>query len=136
MPQYLSPGVYVEEVPSAIKPIAGVSTSTAGFIGIVPDKIQLLTKDPDAATPGTTKFVDFTLPTPAKTPKLITSWTQFAKAFGDLIGDEKLPATVVPKAAESADSKPADPKAADSKPADPKAVDEMGKLFVEVFDNG
>ncbi len=93
MPQYLSPGVYVEEVPSAIKPIAGVSTSTAGFIGIVPDKVHLLTKDPAAATPGTTKFVDFTLPTPAKTPKLITSWTQFAKAFGDLIGDETAPAT-------------------------------------------
>jgi uncharacterized protein len=37
MPQYLSPGVYVEEVPSAIKPIAGVSTSTAGFIGVVAD---------------------------------------------------------------------------------------------------
>lgn len=36
MPQYLSPGVYVEEVPSAVKPIAGVSTSTAGFIGLVP----------------------------------------------------------------------------------------------------
>ncbi|HWS90139.1 MAG TPA: phage tail sheath C-terminal domain-containing protein [Pyrinomonadaceae bacterium] len=33
MPQYMSPGVYVEEVPSAIKAIAGVSTSTAGFIG-------------------------------------------------------------------------------------------------------
>ncbi|MBW4631801.1 MAG: phage tail sheath subtilisin-like domain-containing protein [Iphinoe sp. HA4291-MV1] len=38
MPQYFSPGVYVEEIPSAIKAIAGVSTSTAGFIGmIVPD---------------------------------------------------------------------------------------------------
>ena len=37
MPQYLSPGVYVEEVPSSIKPIAGVSTSTAGFLGVVPD---------------------------------------------------------------------------------------------------
>jgi hypothetical protein len=34
MPQYLSPGVYVEEVPSSIKAIAGVSTSTAGFIGV------------------------------------------------------------------------------------------------------
>jgi uncharacterized protein len=40
MPQYLSPGVYVEEVPSAIKPIAGVSTSTAGFIGVVADSID------------------------------------------------------------------------------------------------
>lgn len=33
MPQYLSPGVYVQEVPSAVQPIAGVGTSTAGFIG-------------------------------------------------------------------------------------------------------
>lgn len=40
MPQYLSPGVYVEEVPSAVKPIAGVSTSTAGFIGVVADTID------------------------------------------------------------------------------------------------
>jgi len=36
MPQYFAPGVYVEEVPSAVKAIAGVGTSTAGFIGIVP----------------------------------------------------------------------------------------------------
>jgi phage tail sheath protein FI len=41
MPQYLSPGVYVEEVPSAVKPIAGVSTSTAGFIGIVKDELSV-----------------------------------------------------------------------------------------------
>jgi phage tail sheath protein FI len=41
MPQYLSPGVYVEEVPSAVKPIAGVGTSTAGFIGVVPDTIYI-----------------------------------------------------------------------------------------------
>src|SRR5215813_4958265 len=41
MPQYLSPGVYVEEVPSAVKPIAGVSTSTAGFIGIVADVLAV-----------------------------------------------------------------------------------------------
>jgi uncharacterized protein len=41
MPQYLSPGVYVEEVPSAIKPIAGVSTSTAAFIGVIPDSLSV-----------------------------------------------------------------------------------------------
>jgi hypothetical protein len=39
MPQYLAPGVYVEEVPSAVKPIAGVGASTAGFIGVVPDTL-------------------------------------------------------------------------------------------------
>ena len=41
MAQYLSPGVYVEEVPSAVQAIAGVGTSTAAFIGIVPDTIDL-----------------------------------------------------------------------------------------------
>jgi phage tail sheath protein FI len=35
MADYRAPGVYVEEVPSAVKPIAGVSTSTAGFVGVV-----------------------------------------------------------------------------------------------------
>jgi len=33
MPEYLSPGVYVEEVPSGANAIEGVSTSTAAFIG-------------------------------------------------------------------------------------------------------
>lgn len=41
MPQYLSPGVYVEEVPPSARPIAGVGTSTAGFIGIVPDTVTI-----------------------------------------------------------------------------------------------
>ena len=43
MAQYASPGVYVEEVPSATKPIAGVSTSTAGFIGILPTSYRVPT---------------------------------------------------------------------------------------------
>lgn len=34
MPEYLSPGVYVEEVDTGNKPIEGVATSTAGFLGI------------------------------------------------------------------------------------------------------
>ena len=37
---YLAPGVYVEEVPSAQQPIAGVGTNTVGFVGIVPDVIK------------------------------------------------------------------------------------------------
>jgi phage tail sheath protein FI len=39
MAPYLSPGVYVEEVPPLARPIAGVGTSTAGFIGVIPDTI-------------------------------------------------------------------------------------------------
>lgn len=34
MPNYLSPGVYVEEVSSGVKPIAGVGTAVGAFIGI------------------------------------------------------------------------------------------------------
>ena len=82
MPQYLSPGVYVEEVPSGAAPIAGVGTSTAGFIGNVADNVKL----PDQ--PG--KFQgDTRTPVPyplaaAGNPQLITSWGQFKSTFGDI----------------------------------------------------
>src|SRR5256885_496320 len=33
MPEYLSPGVYIEEFEVGPRPIEGVSTSTAGFLG-------------------------------------------------------------------------------------------------------
>ena len=33
MPEYLAPGVYVEEISTGPKPIEGVSTSVAGFVG-------------------------------------------------------------------------------------------------------
>lgn len=33
MPEYLSPGVYMEEIEIGTRPIEGVSTSTAGFLG-------------------------------------------------------------------------------------------------------
>ncbi|MGV8937567.1 MAG: phage tail sheath subtilisin-like domain-containing protein [Allorhizobium sp.] len=34
MAEYLAPGVYIEEIPSANKPIQGASTSTAGMVGM------------------------------------------------------------------------------------------------------
>ncbi|MDQ4054020.1 MAG: phage tail sheath subtilisin-like domain-containing protein [Actinomycetota bacterium] len=34
MPEYLAPGVYVEEVDTGAKPIEGVSTSTCGMVGV------------------------------------------------------------------------------------------------------
>jgi uncharacterized protein len=103
MPQYLAPGVYVEEVPASIKAIAGVSTSTAGFIGTVPDKIKLVAPDPSADTPGLTKFVEFTVPVAAKTPTLVTSWTQFTRQFGDLVGDPSLAAVSEAKKKDTVD---------------------------------
>jgi hypothetical protein len=33
---YQSPGVYVEEISSGSKPIEGVGTSTAAFVGLAP----------------------------------------------------------------------------------------------------
>ena len=34
MPQYLSPGVYVEEVEAGSRPIEGVGTAVAAFVGL------------------------------------------------------------------------------------------------------
>src|SRR5262245_28213811 len=50
MPEYLTPGVYVEEFEIGAKPIEGVSTSTAGFLGETergPTYPQLVTSFPD-----------------------------------------------------------------------------------------
>jgi phage tail sheath protein FI len=60
MPEYLSPGVYVEEVSSGVKPIEGVGTSTGAFVGI--------------AERG-----------PIRKPVLCTNWAQFTKTFGGFI---------------------------------------------------
>lgn len=54
---YLHPGVYVEEVPSGSKPIEGVGTSTAAFIG-------------------------FTAKGPMDKPRLITKWDDYETEFG------------------------------------------------------
>jgi phage tail sheath protein FI len=46
MPEYLAPGVYVEEISTGPKPIEGVSTSVAGFVGPTergPEDIQYVT---------------------------------------------------------------------------------------------
>jgi phage tail sheath protein FI len=56
MPEYLSPGVYIEEL-AGPKPIEGVGTSTGAFVGI--------------AERG-----------PINDPQLITNMTQFADTFG------------------------------------------------------
>ena len=50
MPEFLAPGVYIEEVAFGAHPIEGVSTSTAGFIGAA-DGPRLLSK--------ITSFADF-----------------------------------------------------------------------------
>ncbi|MFF8840804.1 phage tail sheath subtilisin-like domain-containing protein [Streptomyces sp. NPDC015130] len=58
MPTYLSPGVYVEEVASGSRPIEGVGTSVAAFVGLAPVG-------------------------PLDEPVLVTNWSQYVAAFGD-----------------------------------------------------
>lgn len=60
MPNYLSPGVYVEEVSSGSKPIAGVGTSVGAFIGLA-----------ERGTIG--KAI------------LCTNWSQYTNEFGGFI---------------------------------------------------
>lgn len=59
MPEYLSPGVYVEEVASGPRPIQGVGTSTAGFAGL--------------CERGPTR------------PRLVSNWGEFTRWFGDTL---------------------------------------------------
>lgn len=59
MQEYLSPGVYIEETAAGPRPIEGVGTTTAAFVG-------------------------FAASGPAGRPVLVTNWSQFRDTFGAL----------------------------------------------------
>ena len=59
MAEYLSPGVYIEEVNSGPRPIEGVGTAMAAFVGFAPAG-------------------------PANQPVLVTNWSQYVEKFGAL----------------------------------------------------
>ncbi|MFC5730652.1 MULTISPECIES: phage tail sheath family protein [Nocardioides] len=65
MPNYLSPGVYVEEMPAGTRPIEGVGTSVAAFVGL--------------AAKG-----------PVNEPILVSNWSQFTDSFGDFVENSYL----------------------------------------------
>jgi phage tail sheath protein FI len=94
MPQYLSPGVYVEEVPSSVQPIAGVGTSTAGFVGVVPNAVTVPRRNPDfdptqdVSTANSPSVGDsFTLPAASGEVRLCTTFSDFTRAFGGFSTD-------------------------------------------------
>src|SRR5579875_1327742 len=60
MPTYLSPGVYVEELESGSRPIEGVGTAVAAFVGL--------------AERG-----------PFNQPTLVTNWSQYTQTFGEFV---------------------------------------------------
>jgi phage tail sheath protein FI len=57
MPEYLSPGVYIEEINTGPRPIEGVGTAMAAFVGFAPAG-------------------------PVNKPTLVTNWSQYVGAFG------------------------------------------------------
>lgn len=65
MAEYLSPGVYVEEFDSGAKPMEGVGTSTAGFIGI--------------AERGPIEGL----------PQLITNFAEFKRTYGGYLSENE-----------------------------------------------
>jgi len=81
MPTYTWPGVYVEEVPSAIKPIAGVGTSTAAFIGVSADITQPWDPKANAGMPATAAGGAYPQAA-ALAPVPVNSWTEFTQSFG------------------------------------------------------
>lgn len=87
MPTYLSPGVYVEEVPPMVRPISGVGTSTAGFLGVVADNVTM----PQLPGHTGTTPADYYPVAPAAHPTLLTSWSDFRNQFGDFqAGNQQL----------------------------------------------
>jgi phage tail sheath protein FI len=93
MPTYLSPGIYVEETPSAVKPIAGVGTSTAAFLGVVPDSVSVPASNPafDPTQAVSTTNEPFILNTvtvaAAGAVQLCTTFTDFVNHFGSFSTD-------------------------------------------------
>ncbi|NEA19875.1 phage tail sheath family protein [Streptomyces halstedii] len=65
MPSYLTPGVYVEEVQSGARPIEGVGTAVAAFVG-------------------------FAQTGPFHEPTLVTNWDQYVQTFGTFSPDTYL----------------------------------------------
>jgi phage tail sheath protein FI len=59
MPEYLSPGVYIQEVDAGPKPIEGVGTATAAFVG-------------------------FAAGGPVNRPVLVTNWSQYVETFSSI----------------------------------------------------
>lgn len=83
MATYTWPGVYVEEVPSAIKPIAGVGTSTAGFIGVSADITDAWDRTKRSGMPVLPTGTAYTQ-VAAGSPQPLNSWTDFTTRFGDI----------------------------------------------------
>src|SRR5512136_17221 len=74
MPEYLSPGVYVEEVDRGPKPIEGVGTAMAVFVGFTEKASLVERSNGDMVTKDL-----------LNKPQLVTNWTQYTERFGGFV---------------------------------------------------
>jgi phage tail sheath protein FI len=83
MPEYLSPGVYVEEIDRGPKPIEGVGTAMACFVGFT-EKAHMM-----EVIDGETVTRDL-----FNRPQLVTNWSQYVERFGSFVNGAYLPHSV------------------------------------------
>ncbi len=77
MPSYLTPGVYVEEVPSSSATLSAGATAVAAFVGFTAKAPTDDPSDPDGLK-----------------PRLVTNWTQFEGLYGGFTPGAMLPHSV------------------------------------------
>ncbi len=94
MPVYQAPGVYVVEEPSGTAPIAGVGTSTAGFIGQA-DGVTMPFRPGRPLDPDSLVDEDYYDVVTAGEPQLVTSWLEFKNKFGDVQDSNRILANAV-----------------------------------------
>ncbi len=83
MPEYLSPGVYVEEVDRGPKPIEGVGTAMAAFVGFSERAEYQREVDGELITENL-----------INKPQLVTNWTQYVQRFGGFVEGAYMPQAV------------------------------------------
>jgi phage tail sheath protein FI len=121
MPTYLSPGVYVEEVPSGARPLEGVGTAVAAFVGLAEDG-------------------------PFNEPTLVSNWTAFTDTFGGFVDGSYLARSVygyfnqgggncyVVRIGKNGAGDAKGSRAAKELPAGPQAI--LGRLKISALDEG
>ncbi|MCU1379128.1 MAG: tail sheath protein, partial [Acidimicrobiales bacterium] len=77
MPSYLSPGVYIEEVPSGSAALSAGATAVAAFVGFTQKGPTDDPSDPDGLK-----------------PRLVTNWAQFEALYGGFTPGAMLPLSV------------------------------------------
>jgi phage tail sheath protein FI len=83
MPEYLSPGVYVEEVDRGPKPIEGVGTAMAAFVGFT-EKAEIAREiDGEVIVQGLLNRA-----------QLVTNWSQYVERYGEFVPGSYLPHAV------------------------------------------